>query len=259
MLAALMFFTRLPWWRLGSPSKKDFQRVVVYFSWVGWFTGLVMALVFFLSAYIFPVWVAIIFALIARLIMTGCLHEDGLADFFDGFGGGVTKERILEIMKDSHIGTYGVIALIMYFMLFVAMIESNPLFDVFYDWQSIGYIALCLFACDPLSKGIAINGVLLLPYARNEETAKSKIVYDALSVGDRLISLSGALLPLLVLSIFVSPFLLLVAIAPIVTTALLVSLMKRRLQGYTGDCCGATFLMSELASQIVVLMVSCHL
>ena len=48
--------------------------------------------------------------MIARLLITGCLHEDGLADFFDGFGGGTSRERILVIMKDSHIGSYGAVS-----------------------------------------------------------------------------------------------------------------------------------------------------
>lgn len=260
MLAALMFFTRLPWWKLGNPSKKAFQRVVVWFSWVGWFTGLSMALAFYLSSLIFNVWVAVLIAILTRLVVTGCLHEDGLADFFDGFGGGVTRERILEIMKDSHIGTYGVIALIMYFMLLTGTISSNPIFTegcsnlILHITDPKLLMALLIFAFDPLSKGIAINSVLMLPYARTEETAKSKIVYDALSVKDRIISNLGAVIPITALSILLSPMLLFVICGPLVVSTMLVLLMNKRLKGYTGDCCGATFLMSELAAHIAALI-----
>ena len=60
-----------------------------------------------------------IIAIVTRLLITGCLHEDGFADFLDGFGGGTTRERVLAIMKDSHLGTYGVIGLIAYFCIIV--------------------------------------------------------------------------------------------------------------------------------------------
>lgn len=80
-----------------------------------------MAAVLWLAGQIMPVSLAWILALIARLLVTGCLHEDGLADFFDGFGGGTTRERTLAIMKDSHIGSYGVIGLICYFLLLLQL------------------------------------------------------------------------------------------------------------------------------------------
>ena len=90
-----------------------FRHVVNYWPFAGWITGGTMALTFALAVQILSVPYAILLAIIARLILTGALHEDGLADFIDGMGGGTTRERVLEIMKDSHIGTYGVIGLIM--------------------------------------------------------------------------------------------------------------------------------------------------
>ena len=70
---------------------------------------------------ILPVSIALIISVIVRQPVTGCLHEDGLADFLDGFGGGTTRERTLAIMKDSHIGSYGVIGLIFYFLQLLQM------------------------------------------------------------------------------------------------------------------------------------------
>jgi len=118
--AALVFFTRLPLWRFEyfKVLPEYFKNVINYWSVVGWLTGGVMCGILFLMSHIFPYSVAIILALLSRIFVTGALHEDGLADFFDGFGGGSTKERILAIMKDSHIGTYGVLALILYFFFF---------------------------------------------------------------------------------------------------------------------------------------------
>ena len=117
VLAAFIMLTRLPFWKIKEVPAECFKHVVPYWPLVGWLTGGVMAAVLWLAGQIMPVSLAWILALIARLLVTGCLHEDGLADFFDGFGGGTTRERTLAIMKDSHIGSYGVIGLICYFLL----------------------------------------------------------------------------------------------------------------------------------------------
>ena len=121
LLAAFIFFTRLPFWRLKEVPSECFKHVVPYWPWVGWLTGSVMAMVLALGSLVMPVSLAWIWAIVTRLLITGALHEDGLADFFDGFGGGTTRERTLAIMKDSHIGTYGVIGLIVYFLLMLEL------------------------------------------------------------------------------------------------------------------------------------------
>ena len=104
VLAAFIMLTRLPFWKIKEVPAECFKHVVPYWPLVGWLTGGVMAAVLWLAGQIMPVSLAWILALIARLLVTGCLHEDGLADFLDGFGGGTTRERTLAIMKDSHIG-----------------------------------------------------------------------------------------------------------------------------------------------------------
>ena len=109
VLAAFMFFTRLPFWKLKTVPQECFKHVVAYWSLSGWLTGGLMALSCWGLLYLFPAPVAVIGALIVRLLVTGALHEDGLADFFDGFGGGRDRESTLRIMKDSFIGSYGVI------------------------------------------------------------------------------------------------------------------------------------------------------
>ncbi|EJX04490.1 cobalamin 5'-phosphate synthase, partial [gut metagenome] len=118
ILAALIFFTRLPFWRLADVPAGYFKNIVSYWALVGWLTAGLSVLVLYASSLILPSGVALLLAMVSRLLITGCLHEDGLADFLDGFGGGTSKERILTIMKDSHIGSYGVIGLIFYFSLF---------------------------------------------------------------------------------------------------------------------------------------------
>ncbi len=234
--AALVFFTRLPFWRIKAFNvpAEYFKQVINYWAVVGWLTAGVMAGVLWGAAQILPYSIAIIMALLSRLLITGALHEDGFADFFDGFGGGITRERILEIMKDSHIGTYGVISLIFYFLFFYFFLENLGL-----------YLACTVILVgDPLCKLISSQITLFLPYARNAETSKSKTVYKKMSLRTALISALFGLLPfVLLLNIHFWAAI----IFPIFVFLGLILLMKRKIQGYTGDCCGAMFLLCELS------------
>ncbi|MGL5561039.1 MAG: adenosylcobinamide-GDP ribazoletransferase, partial [Tannerellaceae bacterium] len=114
---ALLFFSRIPVPRNLEFSEEIQTKAFRYFSLVGIIVGGIGVAAFEVADLFFSRIIASILMIIVMLLTTGCLHEDGLADFFDGFGGGTSKERILAIMKDSHIGTYGVIALIMLFVL----------------------------------------------------------------------------------------------------------------------------------------------
>ena len=86
ILAAFIFFTRLPFWRIREVPAECFKHVVPYWPLSGWLTGGVMAGVLWSAAQVLPFTVAVLLALTSRLLITGALHEDGLADFFDGFG-----------------------------------------------------------------------------------------------------------------------------------------------------------------------------
>ena len=115
--AAFIFLTRLPFWRLYQPPKEAYTSVVEHWPLVGWLTAAISAAaLYFIAPY--NILIAVLAAIVIRILVTGALHEDGLADFFDGFGGGgKNRERILSIMKDSHIGTFGVLGLICYILL----------------------------------------------------------------------------------------------------------------------------------------------
>ena len=239
LLAAFIFFTRLPFWRLKEVPSECFKHVVPYWPWVGWLTGSAMAMVLALGSLVMPVSLAWILAIIARLLITGALHEDGLADFFDGFGGGSTRERTLTIMKDSHIGTYGVIGLIVYFLL---MLELRHL--------PVSMLCTLVVCGDCWGKLCASQLINFLPYARKEEDSKAKVIYNRMSGKELFFCIVGGTLPLLLLP----SSLWLALIAPCLVLAFLIRLMKRRLQGYTGDCCGATFLMCEMAFYLSALI-----
>ena len=240
LLAALIFFTQLPFWRLRDVPGECFKHVVPYWPLVGWLTGGLMAASLWLCAQVMPLAAAWIVALTVRLFVTGCLHEDGLADFFDGFGGGTTRERTLAIMKDSHIGTYGVIGLIIYFLLMMQM-----------SCLSLPLLCTLLVCGDCWAKCCASQVINALPYARKEEESKAKVVYNRMSHREFVINLASGLLPA---CLWLPHRLWWACLGSLLVLLLLLHIMKRRLQGYTGDCCGATFLLCELTFYLCSLI-----
>lgn len=245
IIAALIFFTRLPFWRLHQPPKEAYATVVEHWPLVGWLTGGMMAATLFGACHILPFPVAVLIAIVVRLLVTGALHEDGLADFFDGFGGGTDRQRILTIMKDSHIGTYGVIALIFYFLLLWGILISLPPMTAVF----------AILAADPLAKMFSSQIVNFMPYARREEDAKNKTIYRPISMGATVSLAVQGLLPSLPLILFTDVAWWLTVLAPILTVAFLFHFIWRKLRGYTGDCCGAVCLLSELSFYLSVCIV----
>lgn len=245
ILAALIFFTRLPFWKIANVPSSCFKRIVELWPLVGWFTGSVMALVCYISHFFFSVDISVILALLSRIIITGALHEDGLADFCDAFGGSNDREKTLSIMKDSHIGTYGVLGLIAYFTLIWNILSSLP----------FPLICFTLIAGDSWSKTCAAQLINILPYARKEEESKSKTVYERMNLKSFILTIVIGLIPTALL------------LAPIYYPALSVSafvfftlahIMHKRINGYTGDCCGATFLICELSFYMITsLLYNC--
>ncbi|MDR1937283.1 MAG: adenosylcobinamide-GDP ribazoletransferase [Tannerellaceae bacterium] len=234
LLAACIFFTRLPFWRLRDVPPESFRHVLVCWPLTGWLTGGLMAAVLWLAAQALPFPAAALVAMAFRTGLTGALHEDGLADFLDGFGGGKTREQTLAIMKDSGVGTYGVAGLILYFLLLWSLLSSF----------SLPVACGVVVSADAWSKSVAAQLSNLLPYARKEAESKSLTVYERMSWRAILFSFLCGLLPLL---LFLPPALWAAGLFPPVVFLFLCRTMKKRLQGYTGDCCGATFLLCELA------------
>ena len=234
-LAALTLFTRLPLWRLCNIEAEHYKHVVPLWPLAGWLTGGIMSLAYFIGESAgLPIGVCVAIALISRVLLTGALHEDGFADFCDGFGGGSTRERTLEIMKDSHIGTYGVLGLVLYFLL---------LWNVLTCLVPISPCSAMLFlVADPVCKMISSFIIYFLPYARKESEAKIQTVYSRSSIMEIIASvLLGALPMALFYDNAFWPSLAASAIAALC----LFAYMRHRIQGYTGDCCGATFIITE--------------
>ena len=246
ILASFIFFTRLPFWRLRQPPVACYQTVVEHWPLTGWLTGGAMGLTLYFATLIFPGYIGVLFAILVRILITGALHEDGLADFIDGFGGGGSdRQRILNIMKDSHIGTYGVLSLIAYVAL---------LFTSLYCVGDAARAALIVMAADPFSKMLAGQIIQMMPYARTEEEAKARVVYRKVSVQSGILLAVQGLAPAAVVFLFTDlgqlPHLELLVFVPCLVMYLLYLLIWHRLRGYTGDCCGALCLLVELAVYI---------
>lgn len=243
--AALIFFTRLPFWRIYQPPKDSYKAVVEYWPIVGWLTGGLMAATLYFGSMVMPYNMAIICAILIRVLVTGALHEDGLTDFIDGFGGGGTdRQRILDIMKDSRIGTYGVLGIIFYELLLFFAISSLP----------PKLAAITIFAADPYAKMIAGQIIQMMPYARTEEQSKAKNIYRRMNIRAGISLAVQGLLPL-GLFFYVTKGIVewnMVVFIPCVVMYFLYLLIWKRLHGYTGDCCGALFLLIELSVYLTV-------
>lgn len=233
IIAAFIFFTRLPLYRWFDIPGENYKNLVAYWSMAGWLTAGLTASTLWLTAQVFPIPVAVTLALLARVLLTGGLHEDGLADFFDGFGGGRSRERILAIMKDSHIGSYGVMSLIFYFGLWVMLLSALP------PTQA----CLTILIADPGAKSVSSFIINKLPYARKIEESKAQVIYSPMTKRELVLSIAFGILPLLLLAPWRSWG---AIVFPVLFFLCFVHYLKQKIGGYTGDCCGALFLLNEL-------------
>jgi len=250
LLIALQFYTRLPItgrlsaWTRWSPDR--LARATRYFPLAGIVVALLQSLVYVVASLLLPHPVALLLVLAVGLLLTGAFHEDGWADFCDGFGGHADRTRTLAIMRDSRIGTYGAAGLL---LLLLLRFETLAHIDV--EW-----IAAALVCAAALSRGCAVLVLASLPYAREEDDAKAKPIAESVRAGDVLPALALAGLPLFALTAWTGDATaasLGLAFA-LLATAALRRLIRRRLGGYTGDCLGAVQQVSEVAFLIGLLL-----
>ena len=234
---ALQFFTRLPiplWVGFESSWLSHAAR---YFPAVGIVVGAVTASVYVLSIWVWPQPVAVLLSTIAGIYLTGAFHEDGFADVCDGLGGGRTPERALEIMKDSHIGAFGVIGIGLILALKCITLSSLPVHSV----------AIALLAAHPLSRLASAALIWRLSYVRAD--GKAKLLAQHMSTQEFCIAVVTASLP--VIAICVAGLLpwqaiLISSIAMVIAMLWLAGIFLRRIGGYTGDCLGAVQQITEV-------------
>ncbi|WP_454620868.1 adenosylcobinamide-GDP ribazoletransferase [Bradyrhizobium cenepequi] len=214
-----------------APDSDWLVRSSQFFPLVGAIVGLASAATLLLTSLVLGPVIAALMAVMASVLLTCGLHEDGLADTADGFGGGWTVEQRLTIMKDSRIGTYGTLALIFAIALRVAVLTEMP------AW--IG--AAALIASGAAGRAAALPVLGWMKYAGT--TSSMKVTYvpsplRAAEIGFGTIVVLLALTPLAVATH--APSALLVGTACGITLSVAVTLWSRRLiGGYTGDVLGA--------------------
>lgn len=240
---AVGFFSRLPvpGWVEFSPDKLG--RAARFLPLVGWLIAVIGAAVFWLAVQVLPVELAVVLSMAATIRATGAFHEDGWADTCDGLGGGWTREQVLQIMKDSRIGSYGAIGLVL--MLLAKYLVLSAL-GADEDYPLLA----ALLVAHPLSRLAAVSIMALLDYARSDDSAKSAPVARRPDAGELGIATLAGVLPLLLLP--AAAALTALGLAAVVVVMALRT-FARRLGGYTGDTLGAVQQLSEIAIYLGIL------
>ena len=232
LIGAIRFFTRLNIPGQHGHDAVALERAIRYFPAAGLIVGAIAALVFVLASLVWPKTLSVVAAIAAAIVVTGALHEDGWSDMVDGFGGGATREKVLAIMRDSALGSFGAVALMMMLLgRFSVLLEIDS-----------AQLPLALIAGHAVSRLCATFVLARLDYARSE--GKAKPFANRLGYGELACATLTGLLPLVFLPL--SPALAGLALA-LIATLWLARLFKRRIGGYTGDCLGATQQLAELA------------
>lgn len=254
-MTAVQFLTRLP-----TPESKTFDpswlaRSARYFPLVGVLVGAINVGVWWFASRGLPTPVAVGLTLAVSVLATGAFHEDGFADVCDGFGGGTTPERVLAIMKDSRVGAYGAIGVVLMLGL---------------KWASLDALAVGTAVFAPLVIGAHLMsrwcaGALMwsLPYVRTDGDSKSRAAVEGFTVREWLI---GGIIGLVVFAPMAASCLresgvveawalLAGAVSAAAAAWAAARYFRRRIGGHTGDCLGAVQQLTELAFLIAGLAV----
>ena len=234
-----MLLTRLPIGRFSGGGASDLGRSAWAFPVVGLFVGLLGSLVYWaLHRLGVPALLTSCWAWVAILLTTAAFHEDGLADTTDGFGGGGTRERKLEIMRDSRIGTYGAVALGLSLLIRIGALATL---------ERPHLVLLALVAAAVVGRGAMIVPLLVLPPARA----------DGMAAGMREIPRWSAVLGLglVVLALLVClPVVKAIVVAVVALAACfgLARLARSQIGGHSGDVLGATEVIVECVTLTVL-------
>ena len=232
LLTAVQYFTRIrvPAWVGHAPER--LPGAVRYFPAIGLVVGASGAAVMWLAALGLPAPLPAILSTAVTVLMTGAIHEDGLADTCDGLGGGATRERVLEIMKDPRIGVFGAIALILMLLLKIATLSLLPL------WTAMA----ALVAAHAFSRFCAVLVIFTGRYVGSAGRSRSAPVVERVQVGDVFVA---AVFGLPALALCGARVVIAVVVA-LVLVGVLARWCVKRIGGYTGDTLGATQQVAEI-------------
>lgn len=242
---SLLFYTRIPVGRV-EYNEERMRASFCYFPLVGGIVGGIMAGVFALSGYWLPQPIAATMTVVVGLVVTGGMHEDGLSDFCDAFGGYHDRDTTLRIMKDSTTGVYGMLGLIMLLISRVILLSYIPY-----------HIAIgTLVAMAVVARWMPILVMRLSTYARkSDEESKATHLKQPVSTRTIVVASVWSILALPLLpwqSALIAPALM------ILQTLLVMHISKKRIGGYTGDVLGATETLGEIVLLLTTLLVSLY-
>jgi len=241
---AVQFLTRCPVPARVGHDPAWLNQCVRYFPIVGALVGASGAVAAIVASWWWPPMVAACFAVLTTVWATGAFHEDGLADTFDALGGAVPRERALAIMKDSRIGSYGAVALVLSLglrvSLLAALLEADRTAAVF-----------ALVAAHVMGRTGAVGVMASLGYAGDAEHAKAKPLATSVPMASTVIAVTSGLAAVTLLACADGRLLRWgsALLASLLLTLAVRRWFARRLGGYTGDTLGAT----EQCVEIVVL------
>jgi adenosylcobinamide-GDP ribazoletransferase len=236
---ALQFFTRVPVPRWVGYEPEWLHQSARHFPLVGAVVGGAGAMVLWAAVWLFPMPVAVLLSMAATVLLTGAFHEDGLADTCDALGGAVSRERALEIMKDSRIGSYGAVGLWLVLGLKAVTLCALP----------APWVFAALMLAHTASRAAAVSLICWLPYAGDLAHAKAKPLAQRISVAGFVVAWAWVLVVAAGLLAWNGAWW--PAVLGGIALALLCALacaawLKRRLGGMTGDTLGATQQLSEV-------------
>ena len=263
-LLAIQFFTRIPvtgglaQWVGFSPEM--LRASAAHFPGVGWLVGGIAAafyalLVALLPDTLFTPLVAAALSTVATVLLTGAFHEDGLADVSDGLGGSQDMARSIDIMKDSRVGAFGALALVLVLACKLALIALLGSLEIFPATEEEAAAPLdawlvpaALFAAHVLSRGLPLLLVRVMPHIGDATRSKSRPLADSISLTSLGVAFIWCFLALALASYVLDAIALIVACSLSVIALLWMGRwFSRRLQGFTGDCLGATQQVCEVA------------
>ncbi len=244
-----MFYTRIPCGKNLAFSNEYMNKSSRYFPLIGWIVGGFSYVLLYCSLFVFSTEIAVIISMIAGILLTGAFHEDGFADVCDGFGGGWNKQKILEIMKDSRIGAYGVIGLVLLMLMKFFLLENIISVEL-----SFIEVLLIFVSAHSISRLAAISIVFTDNYVREDKESKSKPIAQNFTWKEVFGSFFFGLLPLIFLSLYQFQFVI-VLIPIIIVRFLMAAYFKKWISGYTGDCLGATQQLCEIVFYLSVIAI----
>lgn len=240
-LTAIMFYTRIPCPRWVDHRPEYINLSTRYFPLIGWIAGSVYAGIILLLLTLFSPLLCVLAGLTVSVLLTGAFHEDGFADVCDGFGGGWTKEKILMIMKDSRVGTYAVVGLLLIFAFKITLTQELVMRET-----TLSFF-LIIVSSHVVSRMMSVMVIFFSQYARDEnEESKAKPVAAGISKTTVFVALFFTIVPFVLLISFTHPVIAFALIPSVLVTLYLMYYFKKWIGGYTGDCLGAVQQLNEV-------------